>query len=465
MLLRLIVLLIFMSPVVLATLWFSDNAGSVQVEWLGWHVDSNVPVLLAVILVVFLVFSALSRLSALVADLPSKLGKSRQARGLENGMSALLAALDAAESGDVGEGRRFAAEAARRLNSPGLAARLDRLLPRPPAPPVAPTRSEAAKGRLFARKPSPPPPPTPVVDKIQPIVKAPPPVVVEKPAAAPAAPAEPSREDLEVFSAKIRAGEWQAAQAWIGEAVLAGRLTPLVAARWRSVALEGEALDASPDDPARPLRLAREAMAADQTFLAPALHVIRAEVSEGRKAEAETLLASVWRHVPARVLLDACAPLWRDEDIEARLKRLEALAEIAPHHPDGHLAAGEAAFAVQKWGVARRHIMAALKIGPDALGCRLMAEIEEREPGGSARSAEIWRRREHEAPPSPAWICGACRTVSEAWTACCPSCSGVATVEWTRPVRAEEPSLPAEAAPPPVGTAPVPDLPNAGPTP
>lgn len=465
MLLRLIVLLIFMSPVVLATLWFSDNAGSVQVEWLGWHVDSNVPVLLAVILVVFLVFSALSRLSALVADLPSKLGKSRQARGLENGMSALLAALDAAESGDVGEGRRFAAEAARRLNSPGLAARLDRLLPRPPAPPVAPTRSEAAKGRLFARKPSPPPPPTPVVDKIQPIVKAPPPVVVEKPAAAPAAPAEPSREDLEVFSAKIRVGEWQAAQAWIGEAVLAGRLTPLVAARWRSVALEGEALDASPDDPARPLRLAREAMAADQTFLAPALHVIRAEVSEGRKAEAETLLASVWRHVPARVLLDACAPLWRDEDMEARLKRLEALAEIAPHHPDGHLAAGEAAFAVQKWGVARRHIMAALKIGPDALGCRLMAEIEEREPGGSARSAEIWRRREHEAPPSPAWICGACRTVSEAWTACCPSCSGVATMEWTRPVRTEEPSLPAEAAPPPVDTAPVPDLPNAGPTP
>ena len=448
MLLRLIVLLIFMSPVVLATLWFSDNAGSVQVEWLGWHVDSNVPVLLAVILVVFLVFSALSRLSALVADLPSKLGKSRQARGLENGMSALLAALDAAETGDVGEGRRFAAEAARLLNSPGLAARLDRLLPRPPAPPVAPTRSEAAKGRLFARKPSPPPPPTPVVDKIQPSVKAPPPVVVEKPAAAPIAPAEPSREDLEAFSAKIRAGEWQAAQAWIGEAVLAGRLTPLVAARWRSVALEGQALGASPDDPARPLRLAREAMAADQTFLAPALHVIRAEVSEGRKAEAETLLASVWRHVPARVLLVACAPLWRDEDMAARLKWLEALAEIAPQHPEG-----------------RRHIMAALTIAPDALGCRLMAEIEEREPGGSARSAEIWRRREHEAPPSPAWICGACRTVSEAWAACCPSCSGVATVEWTRPVKAEGPSLPAEAAPPPVDTAPVPDMANAGSTP
>ena len=32
MLLRLIVLLIFMSPVVLATLWFSDNAGTVQVS-------------------------------------------------------------------------------------------------------------------------------------------------------------------------------------------------------------------------------------------------------------------------------------------------------------------------------------------------------------------------------------------------------------------------------------------------
>lgn len=208
------------------------------------------------------------------------------------------------------------------------------------------------------------------------------------------------------------------------------------------MALEGQALEASPGDPARPLRLAREAMAADQTFLPPALHVIRAEVSEGRKAEAETLLASVWPHVPARVLLDACAPLWRDEDQDACLKRLEALAAIAPPSSRWALGRRRGCLCRSEMGVARRHIMAALKIAPDALGCRLMAEIEEREPGGSARSAEIWRRREHEASLSPAWVCGACARVVEAWAACCPSCAGVATIEWTRSVKAEEALLP-----------------------
>jgi len=454
MLLRLIVLLIFVSPVVLATLWFSDNAGTVQVEWLGWHVDTNVPVLLGVILTVFLVLSGLSRLSALVADLPAKLGKSRQLRGREKGMAALLAALDAADKGEVGDGRRLGAEAARLLDSPGLAARLDRLLPRPPAPPpvAPPARPDVAKkGRLFARKPS---APVPVIEKAPPSAKAAPAAERPTPAPAPVAPAVPRQADVAAFAAKVRSGEWDAALALVGDAVPAGRLSPAMAARWRAVVLEGQALGECADDPSRPLRLAHEAMAADPGFLPAALHVLRREASAGRRTEAEAALASIWRHSPARLLLDACAPLWRDEDGDDRLKRLEALAEIAPLHPDGHLAAGEAAVAVQKWGVARRHLMAALKIEADALGCRLMAEIEEREPGGSARAAEVWRRRERDAPPMPAWVCGDCGATSGEWSACCPACAGVATIAWARPVKAAEPPPPvSEPAPPPASEA------------
>jgi HemY protein len=450
MILRLVILLIFVSPVVLATLWFSDNAGIVQVEWLGWRVDTNMPVLLGMLLAVFLVLSGLSRLSALVAELPAKLGKSRQARGREKGMSALLAALDAAEKGEVGDGRRLGAEAARLLNSPELAARLDRLLPRPPVPPTPLTpQPQKSKGRIFTKQPVTPPPPE-LVEKGTLVAKIPP--VVNKPVAVPAAPTAPSEADVAAFAAMIRQGEWDAAQAWIGEAVPAGRLSPVVAARWRAVTLAGQALGEFPGDPVRSSRLAREAMAADHSFLPAILHVLRLEVSQGRREEAEAVLANAWRIAPDRVLLDACSPLWCDEDLDGRLKRLEALAEIVPHHPGGHLAAGEAAVAAQKWGIARRHLMAALKIVPDALGCRLMAEIEEREPGGSARAAEVWRRREREAPSEHGWVCGTCGAVTLEWSACCPACGGVATVEWTRPVKAiippavEPAATPVEAA-------------------
>ncbi|RAU20042.1 hypothetical protein CU669_20540 [Paramagnetospirillum kuznetsovii] len=462
MLLRLIVLLIFMSPVVLATLWFSDNAGMVQVEWLGWHVDTNVPVLLGTLLAVFMVFSGLARLSALVADLPTKLGKSRQARGREKGMLALLAALDAAESGDIGDGRRLGAEAARLLDSPELAARLDRLMPRSTTPPVVPPRpeqprreqhrSEPPKGRLFAKKPSAPP----VVER-----KPPPPipaVVVE----APVVPAEPSAEDVATFAAKLRDGAWEAAQACIDATLSAGRLSPILAARWRAVVLEGQACLEGLDDPARPLRLAREALAADPGFLPAALHVLRLDVAEGRRAEAEAVLAAIWRTAPARILLETCAPLWRDEDADSRLRRFEALAELAPHDPDGHLAAGEAAVAVAKWGVARRHLMAALKIAPDALGCRLMAEIEDKEPGGSER-AEIWRRREREAPAAPAWVCASCGAISESWAPCCSACAAGAAIQWTRPAhKPENPPVP-EHVPPLAEAPPAPVEPSAAP--
>ena len=449
MLLRLIVLLIFMSPVVLATLWFSDNAGTVQVEWLGWHVDTNVPVLLGILLAVFMLFSGLTRLSALVADLPAKLGKSRQARGREKGMLALLAALDAAESGDVGDGRRLGAEAARLLDSPELAARLDRLIPRPAAPPAATLRPEPAKGRLFAKKP--PAPPVVEREPSPPVKAAPPPApvaVVETPAA----PADPSAEDAAAFAAKLRDGEWAAAQACIDATLSAGRLSPALAARWRAVVLEGQACLDSQDDPARSLRLAREALAADPGFLPAALHVLRQEVSEGRRSEAEAVLAAVWRSAPARILLETCSPLWREDDAESRLKRLEALAEWAPHDPEGHLAAGEAAVAAAKWGVARRHLMAALKIAPDALGCRLMAEIEDKEPGGAER-AEIWRRREREAAAAPTWVCEACGATSGSWAPYCSACAAGAAIQWTRPAHKPE-NPPAPASVPPSAEAP-----------
>jgi uncharacterized membrane-anchored protein len=196
------------------------------------------------------------------------------------------------------------------------------------------------------------------------------------------------------------------------------------------------------------LLLAREALAADPSFLPAALHVVRLEVSNERRAEAEAVLAAAWRNAPARILLEACAPLWRDEDANGRLKQFEALAELAPHDPDGHLAAGEAAVSAAKWGVARRHLMAALKIAPDALGCRLMAEIEDKEPGGSER-AEIWRRREREAPPAPAWVCDSCGATSEAWTPCCSACAAGATIQWTRPAHKPDSPHVSEIAQPP----------------
>ena len=115
-----------------------------------------------------------------------------------------------------------------------------------------------------------------------------------------------------------------------------------------------------PRDPKPPVAMQREGRCEPQKG-----GVAGVRPRSGRRSEAEAVLAAVWRSAPARILLETCSPLWREDDAESRLKRLEVLAEWAPHDPEGHLAAGEAAVAAAKWGVARRHLMAALPNGQD----------------------------------------------------------------------------------------------------
>ena len=203
MLARLIILLVLVSPVVIATLWFSDNPGAVRIEWLGWQVDTNISVLLLSLLLLFSALLSLYRLSSVLAELPARFGHSRKARVQEKGMAALLAALDAVAAGELGEGRQRGAEAAKLLRSPALAASLDRLMPRPesppPSPPAAEIRPEQGKKRVKpapkeAVPPSPPsPPPAPVA-----VVHAPPPV-----------------DDPTPFHESLRAAAWDEALAQV----------------------------------------------------------------------------------------------------------------------------------------------------------------------------------------------------------------------------------------------------------
>ncbi len=445
MLARLILLLVLVSPVVAATLWFSNNPGAVQIQWLGWWVETNMPVLLVSLLLLFTALFSLFRLTASLMGLPAKLGHSRKARGQEKGMTALLAALDAVAASDIGEGHRLGAEAAKLLGSPALAARLDRLMPRPLVPPVAETGRDAGKKRKI-------PPRIGLLSRLSATIVRPKgraaligtPAVSAKAVAAPVqsptagekvstvvtdGPALGS-DDLTLFAAKVRAAAWDEALVPIDQAVAAGRMPAATGATLKSSVLEAKAAQAGDTDSGVALQLAQEAIKANPGFLPAVLHVIRLGAATGRRGEAEAALAAAWRRTPARPLLAACRDLWKDDDPQMHLKRLEGLIEANPNHPESHLALGEAAVAAECWGVARRHLVAAVKAAPCALGYRLMAEVEEKESGGTTGAAEIWRRKEQEAPPAPAWRCGGCGATSAEWSITCPSCDAIAAIDW-----------------------------------
>jgi uncharacterized membrane-anchored protein len=453
MILRLFTLLLLSTPVIFATLWFSDNPGQVSLDWLGWRVETNVPVFLVALLAVFVALFIVERGLAVTAGLPVKVRRTRRVKGLEKGLAALVDALDAAAAGDVDNGRRLGAEAARQLERPDLAARLDRLMPRP-APPALPDAAavkpaEASRPAARSRQmpPLPPPsaggmlsrlfggrrhvPPRPFAEPPRPAV--PPaaertsatPQPQPQPQIQPSLPATPEPSatlDEAALAEKVRAGAWD-------EALSLAQGDIPAALRWRALILTAQADAEAAADPDRALALARQAVTADPAGRAAALLALRLAVAAGERRQAEAILAALWPHAPSLDYLHVVAPLWAGESASARAARLEALVRSNPQHPESHLAEGSAAVEAAQWGAARRHLVAAIKAAPDARAFRLMIAVEEQD-GADAQAIEMWRRREAEALAVARWHCTACAAESRDWGAVCPACSAVGTLAW-----------------------------------
>lgn len=428
MILRLLSVLVLSAPVIFVTLWFSDNSGQVAVEWLGWRIETNVPVFLVVLLAIFVVLFLIEHGLSTIASLPIRLRSTRKAKGVEKGLAALVASLDAAAAGDSEMGRRLGAEAARHLGSADLAQRLDRLMPKPVEPPQPPKGTkkagmrEAGIGGFFRRltgrktlSAHPPESPAPSPSKAplprMPAAASPPP---------PVAPASTPLDEAGLDLA-VQAGDWSRALELIDAAVPC----PL---HWRAMILTAQAntLVLSAPDQAR--AVTEQAVTADPSFL-PAIELaLRLDVAANRRAQAEELLSKIWPQTPSFRFLELCTPLWAGEKGEACIARVDALVKSNPDHPESHLAKGAAAMAAGHWGPARLHLVAAIKASPSARAFQLMSTVEEKD-GGDAAAIRMWLRRAGDAANGSAWRCAQCGTDHSEWAILCPSCSAIGKIE------------------------------------
>ena len=123
--------------------------------------------------------------------------------------------------------------------------------------------------------------------------------------------------------------------------------------------------------------------------------------------------------------------------------------------------------AAQLWGEARRHLGSAVAAapppGPTRRLCRLMARLEDSEPG-DAEAARGWLERAAGAPLDPCYVCARCHAESAEWQALCRQCGGFDTLAWHIPQHgapaiasepaAADPRLLLPAPPLPVAAAP-----------
>jgi HemY protein len=217
----------------------------------------------------------------------------------------------------------------------------------------------------------------------------------------------------------VRAGNWADALA------LADADTP-------KAPLATAAAEAEPD-PARALRLAKQAWQEDPSLAPAALAYASRLRASGRENRALATIRQSWGVAPQPDLAGfALAPIV--EPLE-RMPAAQRLAAVNPEHVESRLLLARIALAAGLTGEARRHAEAARDAGVNQRRLwLLLAEIEELE-GGDTESGRLAQRdalrHAATADSDPVWRCSACHTVDPTWHPSCPNCFTVGSLRWT----------------------------------
>ncbi|SMF83785.1 HemY protein [Tistlia consotensis] len=426
-----------------ASVWLAEHPGLVVIDWLGWQLSTSVGIAVLALVVLLGLGILLYRIWQAVMGAPGRLSQSAKLRREHRGYEAVTRSFAAVASGDAEEAERWARKAGELLGDQPLArmvmaeaaeagedrvraARHYRALLEAPE-----TRLYALRGltRLaleageqeaaqdFMRQAYDLKPDTPwVLDRL--------------------------------FQLSESSGDFAAAEKALKEARRRRAMTREEAKRKQAVLRQAKAQALAAEGKASEARRAASDALSDEPGLVPALALkARLERDAGDTRRAAATLEKGWARAPHPQLAALYRSLRADEDPLARVKRIEKLTAKHPGHPESEIALAEAYLEAKLFGEARRHLTAAKALGetPSQRGCRLMAEIEEREHADRAAAAE-WLRKAEGAEPDATWICRQCGTQADDWSAHCPNCQAFDSLEWRSPRRVAR-TLPVAAAP------------------
>lgn len=185
-------------------------------------------------------------------------------------------------------------------------------------------------------------------------------------------------------------------------------------------------------DPARAMKLARQAWKADASLAPAALAYATRLRADGREARAQVVIRHSWSLAPHPDLAAfALAPV---TDPLARAKAAQRLAEANPEHSESRLLLARTALDAGLTGEARHQATLARDAGLNQRRLwLLLAEIEEAERGGTDAGGLAARdalRQAATADPDPDWCCAECLTSHVAWYPACPSCGAPGSLRW-----------------------------------
>jgi HemY protein len=183
-------------------------------------------------------------------------------------------------------------------------------------------------------------------------------------------------------------------------------------------------------DPARAMKLARQAWKADASLAPAALAYATRLRADGREARAQAVIRHTWALAPHPDLAAvALAPV---TDRLARAQAAQRLAEANPEHVESRLLLARTALDAGLIGEARHQATLARGTGLNQRRLwLLLAAIEEAEHDdtGSGRLRDALSHAAM-ADADPEWRCAECRTPHATWYPACTSCGTAGGLHW-----------------------------------
>jgi HemY protein len=410
--------------------WLSDNPGKVEINWLGYRVETYFGVLLLVACVVAVVIALIYHLWRGLLGAPGDFITRRQFKRREEGYRALALGMAAAAAGDREESRRLARRADSLLQDPDLTRLLsaqaatlngDQVAARRYFDALVENDETAFLGLTGLMRQA-------VADGDDEALLD----LAER--------AHKVRPDSAfvvdtLFNLQSRGALWSEAQATLFDAVRRQVKTEAQAIGHRTAIFTARAFEAEAsarfDDAGA---LAEKALSTMPDFVPAAL--VRADMlgRDGKDRQAIRLLEGLWHRNPHPDLVVAYLKLWPLEAALDRLKRIQTLTAENPTVVESRLALAFAALEANLWGEARRNLTAIESDEISARACRLMARLEQDEHGDT-NGAREWLDRADGASQDKAWTCGSCGAVAPEWSALCGNCGRFDTTSWKRPPR------------------------------
>ncbi len=416
--------------------WLTRHPGMIRVDWQGWRIETSVGVAalvgLVLIAVVALAYAAWRNLKRT----PRAIVAARRERRRAAGYRALTEGLVAVAAGNSDEARRHARKAGGLLNEPPLTLLLSAQAAQLSGDSAAAKRDFEA---MLER------PETEFLGLRGLIVQAlkdgnTVDALALTHRAYTLRPATPWVLET-LIDLHSKAGQWRETQKYLGEAQR-GKIVTGTQAKIQEAALLAERARAASAagrlDEA--FEQARRAHDLDPALAPATVLLARRVAAEGRVRRARKIVEAAWIVGPHPSLVPVYLDIVDAKTSLARYTAVRNLVEDAAGHVESRVALAEAAIGAELWGEARRQLDAIDDADISSRVFRLRARITEGDEADSS-AIEEWRNRAAVAQPDPAWVCGACGTVSDEWMGVCGNCGTLAGVVWAPPRRMHRAAL------------------------